>query len=123
VVQPYAIAIDEYLMLRNEFLRSEDSKQRLSQGIFEDLVPGTYSRVPKGGAQMGNSSIRGGVRAACVDRGFDDHRMQRHFARLHSVDNSVTLDSLSGLGVTPPPYHPLKKEGGGNKSTIKGLTE
>jgi asparagine synthetase B (glutamine-hydrolysing) len=120
VVQPYAVAVDEYLMLRNDFLRSEDRKQRLSRAIFEDLVPEYVFSRAKVRAQVGNPSTGGGVLAACVDRGFDDHWLRRRFAKLHGVDDPAILHKFIRAGRYSAAVPSL--EGGGNKSTIKGWT-
>jgi hypothetical protein len=116
VVQPYAVAVDEYLMLRNDFLRSENRKQRLSRAIFGDLVPEYVFSRAKVRAQVGNPSTGGGVLAACVDRGFDDHWLRRRFARLHGVDDPAILHKFIRAGRYAAAVPSL--EGGRNKSTI-----
>jgi asparagine synthetase B (glutamine-hydrolysing) len=98
VVQPYAVAVDEYLMLRDDFLRSEDRKQRLSRTIFRELVPEyVYSRT-KVRAQVGNPDTGGGVLAACVDRGFDSSWLQGRFATLHRVADPTALNKFIRAG-------------------------
>lgn len=98
VVQPYAAAIDDYMMLGDHFLRSEDPKQRLNRAIFQDLVPEyVYSRA-KVRAQVGNPEAGGGVLAACVDRGFDSNWLRRRFAMLHSVTDVSLLDGFIRAG-------------------------
>jgi hypothetical protein len=98
VVQPYAVAVDEYLMLGDGFLRSEDPKQRLCQAIFQDLVPDYVFSRAKVRAQVGNPDTGGGVLAACVDRGVDGDWLQRRFAALHGVANPSALSQFIRAG-------------------------
>jgi asparagine synthetase B (glutamine-hydrolysing) len=98
VVQPYAVAADNYLALDPELLRHEDRKQRLCREIFGDLVPEyVYSR-PKTRAQVGDQDMGGGVLAACVDRGFDDNWLRLRFAGLHGVAELGSLDRFIRAG-------------------------
>jgi asparagine synthetase B (glutamine-hydrolysing) len=91
VVQPYAVAVDAYLALDASLLEREDRKQRLCREIFGSLLPDyVYSR-PKTRAQVGDSSLDGGVLAACVDRGFDSAWLRQRFARLHAVSEASAL--------------------------------
>jgi asparagine synthetase B (glutamine-hydrolysing) len=98
VVQPYAVAVDEYLMLRDDFLRSGDRKQRLSRTIFRELVPDYVYLRTKVRAQVGNPDTGGGVLAACVDRGFDSSWLQRRFATLHGVADPTALNKFIRAG-------------------------
>jgi hypothetical protein len=111
VVQPYAVAVDEYLMLRNDFLRSEDRKQPLSRAIFEDLVPEYVFSRAKVRAQVGNPSTEGDVLAACVDRSFDETTgCGGVLPGSTAWTTRPYCTSLSGLGATPL-YRPLNEEG------------
>ena len=98
VVQPYAVAVDEYLMLGDGFLRSEDRKQRLCQEIFQDLVPDYVFSRAKVRAQVGNPDTGGGVLAACVDRGIDGDWLRRRFAALHDVADPAALNKFIRAG-------------------------
>jgi asparagine synthetase B (glutamine-hydrolysing) len=98
VVQPYAAAVDAYLMLRDGFLRSEGRKQRLSRAIFQDLVPDYVFSRPKVRAQVGDPDTGGGVLAACVDRGLDGNRLRQRFAELHGVADPTVLNKFIRAG-------------------------
>lgn len=98
VIQPYAVAVDEYLMLHGGFLSYEDCKQRLSRAVFGNLVPDyVYSRT-KARAQVGDPRTGGGVLAACVDRGFEGTWLRRRFAELHGVADTSALDKFIRAG-------------------------
>jgi asparagine synthetase B (glutamine-hydrolysing) len=114
VVQPYAVAVDDYLMLGNDFLRSADRKGRLCRGIFRDLVPDyVYSR-PKARAQVGNENTGGGVLAACVDQGFDGDWLRRRFATLHGVTDPTALDKFIRAGRYSAAVPPLEGDKNGH---------
>jgi hypothetical protein len=98
VVQPYAVVVDEYLMLGDGFLRSEDPKRRLCQAIFQDLVPDYVFSRAKVRAQVGNPDTGGGVLAACVDRGIDGNWLQRRFASLHGLADPSALNQFIRAG-------------------------
>jgi Asparagine synthase len=98
VVQPYAVAVDEYLMLGDDFLRSEDPKRRLCQAIFQNLVPDYVFSRAKVRAQVGNPDTGGGVLAACVDRGIDGDWLRRRFAALHGVADLSALSQFIRAG-------------------------
>jgi asparagine synthetase B (glutamine-hydrolysing) len=98
VVQPYAVAVDEYMMLDNVFLCHEDRKQRLNRAIFRDLVPDYVFSRAKVRAQVGDPDTGGGVLAACVDRGFDGNWLRRRFAALHDVADPSVLDRFIRAG-------------------------
>ena len=98
VVQPYAVAVDEYLTLGDPFLRSEGRKQRLCREIFQDLVPDYVFSRAKVRAQIGNQDTGGGVLAACVDQGIDSDWLRRRFAALHDVADPAALSSFIRAG-------------------------
>ena len=98
VVQPYAVAVDDYLTLSDNFLRAEDRKRRLCRAIFQDLVPDYILSRAKVRAQVGNPDTGGGVLAACVDRGFDGNWLRRRFARLHGVADTAVLGRFIRAG-------------------------
>jgi asparagine synthetase B (glutamine-hydrolysing) len=98
VVQPYAVAVDEYLTLGDTFLRSEGRKQRLCREIFQDLVPDYVFSRAKVRAQVGNPDTGGGVLASCVDRGIDGDWLRRRFAALHDVADPAALNSFIRAG-------------------------
>jgi hypothetical protein len=98
VVQPYAVAVDEYLMLDDDFLRSEYPKRRLCQEIFKDLVPDYVFSRAKVRAQVGNPDTGGGVLAACVDQGIDGPWLRRRFAALHDVADLAGLNKFVRAG-------------------------
>jgi len=98
VVQPYAVAVDDYLALSDSFLRTEDPKRQLCRAIFQDLVPDYIFSRAKVRAQVGNPETGGGVLAACVDRGFDGNWLQRRFATLHGVTDPAVLGRFIRAG-------------------------
>jgi asparagine synthetase B (glutamine-hydrolysing) len=111
VVQPYAVAVDEYLMLGDDYLRSEDRKRRLCQGIFQNLVPDYVFSRAKVRAQVGNPDTGGGVLAACVDRGIDGNWLRRRFAALHDVADPTALNQFVRAGryhAAVPPLQGMK---------------
>jgi asparagine synthetase B (glutamine-hydrolysing) len=97
-VQPYAVAVDEYLSFDDGFLRSEGRKQWLCQAIFQDLVPDYVFSRAKVRAQVGNPSTGGGVLSACVDKGFDGNWLRRRFATLHGVADPAVLTKFMRAG-------------------------
>lgn len=99
VVQPYAVAVDEYLSLSDDFLSLEDRKQRLSRAIFGNLLPEyVYSR-PKVRAQVGDSHGRRGVLAVCAERGLTGFALKERFAALHGVSNLAAVDRFIRAGL------------------------
>jgi hypothetical protein len=98
VVQPYAVAVDEYLVLGDDFLHIEDRKRRLCQASFQDLVPDYVFSRTKVRAQVGNLETGGGVLAACADRGIDGDWLRRRFAALHDVDDLSVLNKFVRAG-------------------------
>lgn len=97
VIQPYAVAVDEYMKLGDEFLGSEGRKQLLCSKIFGGLIPDYISSRTKVRAQMGDES-GGGILAICVDRGIDNAWLRRRFAELHGVENPADLDRFMRAG-------------------------
>lgn len=97
VIQPYAVAVDEYMKLGDEFLGSDGRKQRLCRMIFGDLVPEYVFSRKKARAQMGGES-GGGILAACVDRGLDSAWLRKRFAELHGVDKPAALEKFMRAG-------------------------
>jgi asparagine synthetase B (glutamine-hydrolysing) len=98
LIQPYAVAVDAYLSLPEEFLRLPDRKERLCRAVFGEGLPGyVYSR-PKARAQVGGAQATGGVLAVCVDQGVDAERLRRRFAELHGVGDPAVLDRLLRAG-------------------------
>jgi asparagine synthetase B (glutamine-hydrolysing) len=98
LIQPYAVAVDAYLSLSEEFLRLPDRKERLCRAVFGDGVPAyVYSR-PKARAQVGGAQAAGSVLAVCVDQGLDAERLRRRFAELHGVGDLAVLDRLLRAG-------------------------
>jgi asparagine synthetase B (glutamine-hydrolysing) len=97
VVQPYAVAVDAYLSLPEDFLLLGDRKQALSRTIFGTLVPEhVYSRK-KVRAQVGSAS-GGGVLALCLDRGIDPAWLRNRFSLLHGVEDMAELDRFMRAG-------------------------
>lgn len=97
VVQPYAVAVDEYMKLADDFLGSEGRKQLLCRKIFEDLIPEYVFSRNKVRAQMGGES-GGGILAVCVDRGIDNAWLRRRFAELHGMDDPTALERFMRAG-------------------------
>jgi asparagine synthetase B (glutamine-hydrolysing) len=97
LVQPYAVAVDEYLRLPEEFLRREDRKQVLSRAIFGSLVPDHVYARKKVRAQIG-STDGGGTLAACLDRGIDQRWLRRRFCELHEIADEGELDRFMRAG-------------------------
>jgi asparagine synthetase B (glutamine-hydrolysing) len=97
VVQPYAVAVDAYLSLPEDFLKREDRKQMLSRVIFGRLVPEHVYTRKKVRAQVGSSS-GGGVLGTCLDRGIDPAWLRRRFSQLHRVGDLTELDRFIRAG-------------------------
>jgi asparagine synthetase B (glutamine-hydrolysing) len=98
VVQPYAVAVDAYLALPEEFLRIPDRKERLCRAVFGELLPPyVYSR-PKARAQVGGADAGHGVLAVCVDHGVDGAHLRRRFAELHDASEPAELDRFVRAG-------------------------
>lgn len=98
VVQPYAVAVDDYMRLGDEFLGSESRKQSLCRLIFGDLIPEYVFSRTKVRAQVGNEETGGGILAACVDRGYDSAWLQGRFAELHGLENPARLNKFIRAG-------------------------
>jgi asparagine synthetase B (glutamine-hydrolysing) len=98
VVQPYAVAVDEYLRIPDDFLSDPDRKRHLGQAMVGDLLPDYVFRRAKTRAQLGGEGAEGGVLAACVDRGVDAARLQRRFADLHGIENLGELHRFIRAG-------------------------
>lgn len=84
VVQPYAVAVDEYMSLPEAALLPTDRKERLNRAMLGRTLPDYIYSRPKARAQVGGAE-GGGVLGACVDRGIDAGWLERRFAELHSV--------------------------------------
>jgi asparagine synthetase B (glutamine-hydrolysing) len=98
VVQPYAVAAEEYMQLPSEFLALGDRKQRLMKLICGDRIPEyVYSRA-KVRAQVGDPRMDGGVLALCVDRGMTGAGLRRRFATLHGISDETALDRFMRAG-------------------------
>jgi asparagine synthetase B (glutamine-hydrolysing) len=98
LVQPYAVAVDAYLALPEEFLRLSDRKERLCRAVFGKLIPEyVYSR-PKARAQVGGADPGQSVLGASVDRGVDGALLRRRFAELHGVGDPAELDHFIRAG-------------------------
>jgi asparagine synthetase B (glutamine-hydrolysing) len=93
-VQPYAVAVDDYLALPPELFEREDRKQRLCRAIFGGLLPEYIYARKKTRAQLGDREACGGVLAAAVDRGIDRALLRERFAALHGVSETRQLDGF-----------------------------
>ncbi len=98
LVQPYAVAVDAYMRLPEDFLRVPDRKERLCASVFGGAIPEYVMTRPKARAQVGGENAEGGVLAACVDRGIDGTALRRRFAELHGVDDERALDRFIRAG-------------------------
>jgi asparagine synthetase B (glutamine-hydrolysing) len=98
LIQPYAVAVDAYLSLPEEFLELADRKERLCRAIFDDRLPEYIYSRPKARAQVGGAEVSGGVLAVCVDHGVDADHLRSRFAELHGVGNPHVLDRLLRAG-------------------------
>ena len=98
VVQPYAVAVDDYLDLADDVLAMDNRKELLCRAAVGGLLPGYIFTRPKVRAQVGSAEIGGGVLAACVDRGLDGPWLRRRFAELHSVTDPAMLDRFVRAG-------------------------
>lgn len=97
LVQPYAVAVDEYLALPDTFLGRGEMKPQLARAVFGRLLPEyAYSRG-KVRAQVGSAS-GGGVLAAFADRGLGASLLRRRFAELHQVSDLGALERFIRAG-------------------------
>jgi asparagine synthetase B (glutamine-hydrolysing) len=97
VVQPYAVAVDAYLSLPEDFLGLPDRKERLCRGVFGERLPSFVYARPKARAQTGGGEA-GGVLAACIDQGVDAAWLRGRFAELHGVEQPRKLDRFIRAG-------------------------
>jgi asparagine synthetase B (glutamine-hydrolysing) len=97
VIQPYAVAVDAYLSLPDDFLRLADRKQALSRTVLGPLVPEHVYRRKKVRAQIG-SATGGGVLEVCLDHGIDPAWLRRRFSWLHKLEDSAELDRFMRAG-------------------------
>jgi asparagine synthetase B (glutamine-hydrolysing) len=98
VVQPYAVAVDTYLALPEEFLLLPDRKERLCRAIFAERLPAFVYERPKARAQTGGAE-GAGVLGACLRHGIDAEYLRSHFARLHGVEDPAALDRFVRAGL------------------------
>jgi asparagine synthetase B (glutamine-hydrolysing) len=97
LVQPYAVAVEDYLKLPGEFLELGDRKQQLARAVFGGLVPEyVYSRG-KVRAQVGSANV-GGVLAACAEWKLDASALRKRFADLHKVSDPAALERFIRAG-------------------------
>ncbi|HYI37895.1 MAG TPA: asparagine synthase-related protein [Thermoleophilaceae bacterium] len=82
VVQPYAVAVDAYMSIPEQFLELPDRKERLCREVFGERLPGFVYERPKARAQTGGAE-GGGVLGLCVDEGIDGQWLRRRFCKLH----------------------------------------
>jgi asparagine synthetase B (glutamine-hydrolysing) len=92
LVQPYSVAVDQYMALPPRFLQMADRKELLSRMIFGDRIPSYVYARPKTRAQVGGATAAGGVLGTCVNRGIDGGWLRRRFAELHRVTDLAALD-------------------------------
>lgn len=97
LVQPYAVAVDAYMRLPEDFLRLPDRKDRLCRATFGGGVPEYVFTRPKTRAQVGDEH-EGGVLAMCVDRGIDSAVLRRRFCELHGGTEERALDRFIRAG-------------------------
>ena len=98
VVQPYAVAVDTYLALPEEFLLLADRKERLCRAIFGERLPRFVYERPKARAQTGGAQ-GAGVLGACLRHGIDGERLRARFADLHGVEDLSALDRFVRAGL------------------------
>jgi asparagine synthetase B (glutamine-hydrolysing) len=98
VVQPYAVAVDDYMRLPGGVLSRPDRKERLCGAMLGDRIPGYVLSRPKTRAQVGGDLAAGGVLTACVDRGIDAAFLRQRFATLHEVSDERSLDRFIRAG-------------------------
>ena len=98
VVQPYAVAVDTYLALPEEFLLLPDRKERLCRAIFGERLPRFVYERPKARAQTGGAE-GAGVLGACLRHGIDAERLRADFADLHGVEDLSVLDRFVRAGL------------------------
>lgn len=97
VVQPYAVAVDDYMSVGGELLERVDRKNVLDRIVFGSLIPEHVYARKKVRAQVGSEEVRG-VLAVCLDRGIDQAWLRRRFARLHGVADERELDRFMRAG-------------------------
>jgi asparagine synthetase B (glutamine-hydrolysing) len=98
LIQPYAIAVDAYMQLPEDFLGVPDRKEQLARAIFGDAMPSYVLTRRKTRAQIGGSQAEGGTLAVCVDRGIAGTALRRRFAKLHGVSDDGSLDRFMRAG-------------------------
>jgi hypothetical protein len=98
VVQPYAVAVDTYLALPEDFLLLPERKERLCRAIFGERLPAFVYERPKARAQTGGAE-GAGVLGACLRHGIDAHYLRARFAELHGVEDSAALDRFVRAGL------------------------
>jgi hypothetical protein len=91
LVQPYAVAVDNYLSLPESFLERPDRKQVLARAVFGSTIPDHVYARKKVRAQVGSAG-GGGVLAMFHERGLDTEALKERFCQLHSIDRCSTLD-------------------------------
>jgi len=91
VVQPYAVARDDFLRLPESVLGPGPGKSRLYRAMFGDRLPRSSYDRPKTRAQTGSENGDRGVLAVCADAGLDERQLARRFARLHGTDDVAVL--------------------------------
>jgi asparagine synthetase B (glutamine-hydrolysing) len=91
-IQPYSVAVDDYLALPAALFEREDRKQQLCRAIFGNALPEYIYARKKSRAQVGNAQTAGGVLAAAVDQKIDRAVLRTRFAALHGITDEKQLD-------------------------------
>jgi asparagine synthetase B (glutamine-hydrolysing) len=91
-IQPYSVAVDDYLALPPALFEREDRKQQLCRGIFGNALPEYIYARRKSRAQVGDPQVAGSVLATAVDGGVDRAVLRARFAALHGVTEEKQLD-------------------------------
>ena len=102
-VQPYAVAVDDYLDLPADLLSQDGRKQTLGRAVFGSRLPDYIFRRTKVRAQMG-SPEGDGVLAACIEAGIDAAWLRRRFSRLLGArEEDLTRFMRAGVYRSEPP--------------------
>ena len=96
VVQPYSVAVDQFLSLPEDFLSDSTAKRQLNREMYGSRLPTYIYDRKKVRAQVGSERTGRGVLATCVDAGIDQAYLTKRFAGLHRTSPAALSHFIRG---------------------------
>ncbi len=98
LIQPYAVAVDQYMALDDAQLETPSLKRALAARTFGEQMPAYVLDRTKSRAQVGDAQTGHGTMSACIDRGIDAAYLRERFAVLHGIPNDKRIDHFFRAG-------------------------